>query len=247
MMLAMPSAEPSSESIEPSASAPRIDTSNDGLIVGHAVLAGLCELIPIPFLDDMVKRRVMRRMVRALADAHGLRVWESEVRDLVDPEGGGLLGKMAKAVVLRPIKKILRKVFFVLSGKKMVDVASETYHRGWLLDHAFAQQWCAPTGLHPARTVRRAIDEVLLQTPVTKSPVTSALKKGFEHSQEGLARVWARLRDSITDADDSVVDDAVNAADEETATVVESLLDALGDVPSEHFDELARKLATKLQ
>ena len=51
-----------------------------------------------------------------------------------------------KGVALMPLKLLLRKAFFVLSGKRIVDLGSICYHRGRLLDLTFAEGWCRPTG-----------------------------------------------------------------------------------------------------
>jgi hypothetical protein len=213
---------------------------------------GLTPLIPLPFVDDMVQTRLLRRMVRQLADGHALRVWDEEVRLLAETPSKNLVASIAKKVVLSPFKKVLRTAFFLLSGKKMVDLASQTYHTGWLIDHAFAEGWVAPHGSHRARDVRSAIDRVMEQVPLASSPVTRALKVGFESSRDALADVFEMVQAQLGVIRREPRDDEVAriADDVEQAglieRVVEQLRRALLEVPDEHFEDLAERFAAEL-
>ena len=212
----------------------------------------LTPLIPLPFVDDMVQARLERRMVRQLAEAHGLRIWEEEIRILAEGPKRNVVAGIAKGVVLAPVKRILRKVFIVLLGKKMIDVATRTYHVGWMIDLAFARGWCSPVGPHRAREVRAAIDRVLVQVPLATSPVTRALKAGYESSREALGDLFERMqaqmgvlkRDPRDDKVDGVLGDA--ESDGVMAKIIEQLRHALFDVPDEHFVDLERRLAREL-
>ena len=133
----MPTIE-SADAAPSTSQAPATDT----VILSHAAIAGLCELIPIPWVDSLLQKRVKRRMVEHLAEAHALDLWESELHDLIDPDSTGWLKKAGKALLLRPLKRILRKIFFVLNGKKIIDSTTLTYHQGFLIDEVFRQGWC---------------------------------------------------------------------------------------------------------
>ena len=236
----------------PADSEPRSRGASDGILLTHTALVALTPLLPIPFVDELVERYVLRRMVRRLASAHRLRIWDEEVSALVDRRSTRLLGRAVLGAALSPLKRLLRKTFLVLVGKKVIDTASSCYHRGWLIDRAFALGLCAPHGPHSARTVREAIDEVLRQVPVATSPVTQAIRVGLERSRDGLAlalapvRQWvAVLRREPIDAEvGRTVDDAERKV--EAAGVVEQLRRALTAVPAEHFDSLERALAERL-
>jgi len=226
------------------------------VILTHSVMVALTPLIPLPFVDKAVKGYLVRSMVRRLAAAHKLRLWDREVASLADDEVGKLLGGYAKGVVLLPLKFILRKTFLVLAGKSMVDLASKTYHRGWLLDHTFEQGWCAPAGPYSATRVRRAIDELVREVPIARSPVTRALRLGFDRSKDLVGGAVQTLRDKLAtlqgrpvEADvKRAIDDATNDGDSAGLSgIVAQLRRALTEVPQAHFDELAAKLADKLE
>lgn len=215
------------------------------VLLKHTTLVALTPLIPLPFVDDMVKSRLERRMIRQLAEGHALRIWDEEVRILAEGTEGPFAGKIAKGVVMAPFRRVLRKTFIFLAGKRMVDLASQTYHTGWLVDHAFAHGWVAPHGSHRAREVRAAIDRVLEQAPIAKSPVTRALKIGFERSKDAFGEVSEMVqaglgvirREPRDDEVARVVDDVEQGG--LIDRVVEQLSHALTEVPSEHLDELA--------
>src|SRR5690606_27872846 len=139
---------------------------------------------------------LQRRMVRALAERHRINVWDEEVRVLADDHAtGGWFSGMARRLVFGQLKKVLRKTLLVLAGKRLVDLASRTYHHGWLVDRAFAHRWCAPAGSRSAEEVREAIDQVLAETPLATSPITRAISVGFERSQSALAEAYTELRE----------------------------------------------------
>jgi len=224
----------------------------DTILLTHTTLAALTPLIPIPFVDDYVRAWLLRRLVRALAEAHNLPIWDDEVRTLIDEPRKSYIGSFFKGLILTPVRKILRKTFMVLAGKRVVELATEVYHRGWLIELALDRGWCAPHGVRSATEVRAGIEEVLKQMPVIQSPVTSALRVGFERSQSTLADVFATLRSLLArygyamPADDQVARVVEEAEAEGVDSIVEQLRRALMDVPQEHFDRLDELLTKEL-
>lgn len=221
--------------------------ASPGVVLSHATLAALTPLIPVPFVDTVARNYVMRRMVRSLAARHELEIWDEQVKTLADEKGGHFLVGIAKGAVLSPFKLVLRKTFMVLAGKHIVDLASQSYHHGYLVEHAFRQKWCAPRGGHSPTRVRAAIDKLVESEPVASSPVTRALRVGFDGSQRALADVYASLRSRLSDAPvASAIEDAAGTDDGGLTGVVASLQHALTAVPREHFEELEQKLRREL-
>jgi hypothetical protein len=220
--------------------------ANDTLILGHAVIAGLCELIPVPWVDGLVQNRVKRRMVERLAAHYGLDLWDSEVRNLVDPDNSGWLKKAGKALLLRPLKRLLRKVFFVLNSKKIIESATLAYHQGFLIDEVFRHGWCAPDGVHHARSIRRALDEVLARHPLSTSPVGHAFRQGFARSKKTASAMWDQLRNNLGALDDASIDEAVRSSENAGSDLLLELLDSLTTVPAAHFETLRAEIAKEL-
>ena len=63
------------------------------------MLVGLTPLIPVPFVDDLVRGHLMRRMVRALAAERGRALSNEEVQALTEDRGGCLAGCAGQFVV----------------------------------------------------------------------------------------------------------------------------------------------------
>jgi len=232
----------------------------DRVLLTHTTLVALTPLIPLPFVDDMAKSRLQRRMVRLLAQPYDLLLRPDDLALLADDAPTNLVGGIVKGLVLTPLRSVLRKAFIVLAGNKMAEVASTCYHRGWLADRAFARSFCAPEGPHSARAVRTAIDEVMATVPVSSSPITAALKEGFGKSRTALERLVRTLRRRLGalrgEPQQAEVEQAVDAAaadattDDTTARgldgIVSHLRRALSEVPAAHFDELEQRLCDKL-
>lgn len=226
-------------------------TDNHGQILTHAVLVGLTPLIPIPILDDLVKAYFLRRLARRLAAAHGTVLADADVAALSDePESGCLLGCVGTLLVY-PIKKIFRKIFFILEIKRAVDLTSNAYHRGLLIDHALARGAFGASP-RPAAEVRSAIDEVLRHT-ATK-PVEHAVRLTYGHSTNALRRAASRLAEAVRgvprSGDEARVREAVEAVQEEEDRELGGLTDELRgrleSLPRDYFERLFADLRARL-
>jgi hypothetical protein len=221
-------------------------------ILTHAVLVGLTPLIPIPVLDDLAKAYFLRRMTRSLAARRGAVLPDSEVAALVDEPDSGCLAGCIGTVVIYPVKKIFRKIFFFLEVKRAVDLTSAAFHRGLLVDHALAIGAIGgPTGL-PVEAVRSAIDGVL-RTAGTQ-PVENAIRLTFRQSMGALRSAAETLQSAIQrvpkSSDLAEVARAVEPieAEEERALggVTDVLRARIESLPGEYFDRLYADLRARL-
>lgn len=116
------------------------DTSPRSLriVAAYSALAGLCPLIPLPYVDDFLIRRVTRRMHGALYDAHGLSLTGSGERVLTEAPSAWMRGA-ATSLALFPVRKLLRKVVYLLAIRDCADVASSVFHDGWLVARLLEQ------------------------------------------------------------------------------------------------------------
>ncbi|HXG68373.1 MAG TPA: hypothetical protein VNO70_24980 [Blastocatellia bacterium] len=217
--------------------------TSQNLIVTHAVLTGLTPLIPIPLLDDLVKSYFQRRLTRKLAETRGQPLSEQDVKMLADDRGGCLLGCFG-TVLIYPVKKIFRKIFFILEWKRAIDTASRAYYHGYLMEYAFAQQWCAPAGPRSPAEVRAAIDLVLSQ--VNTSPVERAVGGVFRQSKSALKGAVNLLQRSLRritgKPSENEVALAVESVEQEEERQVEGVVSrlqkAIESIPAEHFENL---------
>jgi hypothetical protein len=234
-----------------------LQTSGAGsqrLLATHAVFVGLTPLIPVPVLDDLAKSYFRRRLVRHLAAAHGLTLSAADVDALAsEAQGGCLRGCVVQAVVY-PLKKIFRKVFYFLEWKRAVDLTSQTYHFGYLLDYAMRRrEGGAPlVGLRTPSEVRAAIEAVCREAPI--KPVETAVGGSFSQSRKVLKSAAGLLGQTLRRltgrADAAEVARAIETVEpeeeREVEPVVARLQRSLANVPDEHFRRLRESLDARL-
>lgn len=167
-------------------------------VVTYSVLGGLCPLIPVPFIDDIILGFIKRRMVETLLMLHGHKPVSKQVKALSREPGGCPLGCLW-AVVVYPLTKILKKVFYFLSIKGCVDVASTMLHRGYLLHHVLSNGIVSDKNLADQASLVRVQDAILAACKeVDPRPINQVLKRIFGASKvlmRGAARgMWGMFR-----------------------------------------------------
>jgi hypothetical protein len=236
------------------ASAAATTSTNQRSIITHAVLIGLTPLIPVPFIDDIVKGYFQRRLVRSLAAAHGRELSEKDVAQLTEERGSGCLSGCLGQAFIFPLKMIFRKIFFFLEWKRAVDLTSSSFHQGYLIDYALGEGWLSQAPhARDASEVRTAIEEVCRESPIR--PVESAIKISFTQSKSMLkagAKVLEQALKRVTGKrDEREVSEAVTSVEaqeeREIAGVVSRLQKAIEAIPDEHFSSLRARLAARLR
>lgn len=223
-------------------------------IITHAVLVGLTPLIPVPILDDVVKGYFRRRMVRGLSAAQGRILSDEELSALTSESGGGCLSGCVGTVVVYPLKRTFRKIFYFLEWKRAVDLTSQTYHYGYLVNYALQPRADGATliDLRPAAEVGRAVEIVCREAPI--KPVESAVGATFRQSKRVLGSAAELLGKSLRRvtgrASEREVERAVEEVEPEEEReldpVVTRLQNSIASVPDEHFRRLRHALDEKL-
>jgi hypothetical protein len=156
----------------------------------HAVLAGLCPLVPIPFLDDALERRVRKSLGRSLAP------------ELPRPSSDYLAGAFETRVgcawmILLPFKlagklvlKLFRKITIILSLKQAVDTTSRVLHEGWLIAYARREGHLLDPN-YPPSVVRAAIETACRN--IDPRPVEQAIKRLYRASRSTLRKAMRLL------------------------------------------------------
>jgi hypothetical protein len=131
-----------------------------------ALLAGLCPLIPLPFVDWWALTVVRRRAVADLLRGEGLAAGARQVRILAGeeaPRGGCIVGVLiwgTLKVLFYILRKVFRTLLFVLTLRESVHRASELFTEAYLLRHAAARGVAAAAlaaGDDGARRLRAAV------------------------------------------------------------------------------------------
>ena len=224
-------------------------------LVTYAVFVGLTPLIPVPFVDDLAQSYFRRRLVRMLAAAHGRALGAEEVEALVSEPGGGCLRGCVVQVVLYPLKKIFRKIFYFLEWKRAADLTSQTYHFGYLLNYALQPRADGGSLLDTrgAAEVRAAIEAVCRESPI--KPVETAVGGTFRQSKRVLASAASLLAQTLrrltgTRPDKEEVARAIESVEPEEEREIESVVTrmqkSIANVPEEHFRALRARLDARL-
>ncbi|MEL7239188.1 MAG: hypothetical protein AAGK78_10020 [Planctomycetota bacterium] len=113
----MPDATPSNASITTSPANPAGGADVMLKVAHYGLLAGLCQFIPLPFADDAAEEFVKEHMITQLLRRRDRSITAEDVPALYKGIRRSVLGRglgFAKSILLKPIKKVLRTVFFWL-------------------------------------------------------------------------------------------------------------------------------------
>ncbi len=200
-----------------------------------AVLAGLCPLIPLPFIDDIALDFVRKQLLASLFAAHQLELTPVHLAALLQTEKSNRLVGCFVGIILYPVKKIFRKIFFVLAVKDCVDSASAVLHEGLLVRHALASglvdRASLDAGTDTLLALNRAIRTTCQQTDTR--PVNQVFRRVFTASRSALADAAAALASLIRNKGGSrknpqPVQTAFEHAEHQSNPQVDRLVDALG-------------------
>jgi uncharacterized protein (DUF697 family) len=230
----------------PRENGPIVESAKQRVIAVHVALVGLAAFIPVPFVDDYVKKRVERRMVKKLALAQGIDLSDSDVATLADAHKATWSGRFV-GLALLPAKAIFKRVFLVLGIKSIVDSVSVTWHRAFLFDYALTTDRIGVDGAPSSAKLRAAIDAVCREVPV--KPVEPILRAAFEGSKVAYAKIAAMFAKGLGKADsDHAVDGALDDAEKhhEAPGLIERLVRGFSEVPEAHRDRLRAALDRNL-
>jgi len=223
-------------------------------LVTHAVLVGLTPLIPVPLLDDLVKNYFRRRMVRGIAAGARRTLDEKELDALASERERGCLTGCLFTVIVYPLKAIFRKVFYFLEIKRAVDLASRTYHFGYVISYALRprENGASALDLYGARAVNEAAQDACRQAPI--KPVEAAIGGTFRKSRNILRGAAALLASSLRRVSGRAQPERVAAAIEEVEPeeerelepVVTRIQRSIASVPEEHFRDLCARFDARL-
>jgi uncharacterized protein (DUF697 family) len=102
-------------------------------VVWDSLLGASCQLLPLPVVDDLALLGVRRRMLGRVAASWGLTFTPAQLGLLAGGARRWTVGRLASKVVIYPIKKVFRKVFYFLAVMEATDTFSHLFHQGYLL------------------------------------------------------------------------------------------------------------------
>ncbi len=132
----------------------------------RALGVGLAALIPLPFIDEIIRKRLLRSSYRHAAADAGVSLSPDTLRALTLGQGS-LLWAIAKAILVWPIKKLFKTILYFLTIKDVLDWTTEAALRAEMV-HMAAKAGALPAG---ARQVAAQMDATLERhrfSPVTR-------------------------------------------------------------------------------
>lgn len=171
------------------------------IVASHSALAGLCPLIPLPYVDDVLIRRITRHMYRDLFAAHDLTVTPADEKALLATPSRWLRSA-ATSVALFPVRKLVRKLVYVLAIKDCGDVASSVFHDGWLLAHLLEHppQHDTLTDTAYLKKVRKAMLQTY--TDIDPAPLRRALTGAYRAAKIGAEEAARRIKGGKPETND---------------------------------------------
>lgn len=184
-------------------------------ITTSAILAGVCALSPFPFIDDLIIGAIRRHMVRRQFRARGMELSWGQRRALTRTHRNFLVGCLL-GVVIYPIRKIFRKVFYIFAVKEAVDVASRLLHQGLLVEHALAAGCVDPAALGGDRAPLERLNRAIHDTceDVGTSPINRILRNSFAGGRVFLGRLGRQAVRTLRSLGVLRREEAVDAASE---------------------------------
>ncbi|HMB53299.1 MAG TPA: hypothetical protein VKU40_08280 [Thermoanaerobaculia bacterium] len=232
-----------------------------------SLLAGLCPLIPLPFIDDWLESVVRRRAVRDLLRRRGLEPTPGDVEILAGLERPGATGCLKKALLwplfklfFYLLKKLYRKILYFLAVNDGVNTASSLFHDAWLLAVALDRGALdVPAGERidrdRAREVRAAMETVV--AGADRRPLERAVRRAFRGSFRALSAAarrlgrWGKSERKATGSGEAAQEQAADdlpVADEERrlSGMVDRLVDAV-QLESGYLEGLEERFVALLE
>ncbi len=225
-------------------------------VMYHSLLIGAALFVPVPFLDERLAAFLWKHMVSDLAKSHGRKLTNDQLLALSYPfrfafSEGCLLA------LKRLFQELFQEIVFILEWRKAINLATDAYYSGYLLNELFAYE-----GFDPARAGQYAIAlqkaKQGINTKLVKGVFQSTFRSGkgvlgsivkwLSSITVGYARAsWKRRRKRKEDnASEQQFENFFEMHRSRFQELLRDLINhlqaGLGSLPKEHFDHLRDRL-----
>jgi hypothetical protein len=230
-------------------------------VIYHSLLIGAALFVPIPFLDDRLATFLWKHMVADLAKSHNRNLTKEQILAL-SYQSRLALSDGCMVVLLRIFRQLFQEILFWLEWRKAINLASDAYYSGFLLNELFAYE-----GFDPAKTGQYAVALQKAKQGVNMKLVQGVFRSQFKSSKSGLTAVvkwlssvtvgyakdsWARRKKKKVDGEaEQQMENFFEMHRSRFQTLLKDLIASLqsgiGALPKEHFDELRNKLFLEIR
>jgi hypothetical protein len=228
----------------------------------HSLLIGAALFMPIPFLDERLAAFLRKRMVSELAKQHGKKLTNDQLLALSYGSRFGL-SDGCLFVAKRIFKELLQEILFILEWRKAIQLSSDAYYSGYLLNELFAYE-----GFDPAKARQYALALQKAKQGVNVKLVQGVFRGTFRSGKGVLAAVgkwlssvtvgyakesWARRKKkkSGEGASEEQLENFFEMYRSRLQTLLSDLIlqlqSGIGSLPREHFETLKNKLLDELR
>ena len=229
-------------------------------VMYHSLLIGAALFVPIPFLDDRLATFLWKHMVADLAKSHNRNLTNEQILAL-SYQSRFALSDGCMVVLVRVFRQLFQEILFFLEWRKAINLASDAYYSGFLLNELFVYE-----GFDPAKTGQYAVALLKAKQGVNMKLVQGVFRAQFKSSKSGLTAVvkwlssvtvdyakdsWARRKKKKVDgAAEQQMENFFEMHRSRFQTLLKDLMESLqsgiGALPKEHFDELRERLFTEI-
>ena len=231
-------------------------------VMYHAILIGAALFVPIPFLDEKLAIFLWKHMVADLAKSHNKNLTKDQILALSYQFQLGI-SEGCLFLLWRVFKEFFQEIFFFLEWRKAINLATDAYYSGFLLNELFAFE-----GFDPAKSGQYAIAMQKAKQGVNMKLVQGVFRANFRSGKGVLTSIakwlssitvgyaknsWAR-RKSKKNAEAASEQQMENFFEmhrsrfqELLKDLIASLQSGIGNLPKGHFDDLRNKLFEELR
>jgi hypothetical protein len=231
-------------------------------VMYHSILIGAALFVPIPFLDERLAIFLWKHMVSDLAKSQNRNLTKDQLLAL-SYQSRFALSDGCLFAARRIFRELFQEILFFLEWRKAINLATDAYYSGYLLNELFAYE-----GFDPAKAGRYAVALQKAKQGTNMKLVQSVFKSTFRSGKGVLASV-ARWLSSITVgyAKDSWArrknrKNSGSASEEQMENFFEMhrsrfqellqdlithLQTGIGGLPGEHFDHLRERLFDEIR
>lgn len=230
-------------------------------ILYHSILIGAALFVPIPFLDDRLATFLWKHMVADLAKQHKRTLTKEQIQVLTYSSRFALADG-CMFFMRRLFREIFQEILFFLEWRKAINLASDAYYTGYLLNELFAYE-----GFDPSKVGQYAVAMQKAKQGVNMKLVQGVFRANFRSSKGVLSAVakwlssitvgyvresWLRRRkkkdgNASEEKMESFFEMHRSKFQELLKDLIDSVQSGIVSLPKEHFDTLRNKLFEELR
>lgn len=230
-------------------------------VMFHSLLIGAALFVPIPLLDDRLATFFWKRMVSDLASDHKRHLTPDQLLAL-SYQSRWALSDGCLFVVRRFFKELLQEVLFFLEWRKAINLASDAYYSGYLLNELFAYEMFDPSkagqyavALQKAKqgVNMKLVQGVFRSTFRSGKGVLASIVKWLSSITVGYVKTsWTRRKNRKAGvASDEQMENFFQMHRSRFQDLLKDLIahlqTGIGGLPKEHFETLKNNLFRELE